>query len=117
MATLSVFLISGLLHESGSWGLVRSFPFDDDRMWGRTTLFFLLQGVGTIAEEAWENSTGWKVTGIEGYIWTYSWMTLTGMLASDVWFSFGIAASHCTLGMSGYLIDGLVEIVEGSRSG
>lgn len=92
--------------------MIRPRPLDVNRMWGRTTLFFFLQGVGTVAEEAWEMKSGFKVGGVMGWLWTYGWLSLTGVLASDMWFRLGTANSFASMRLTEPLVEGLVGAIE-----
>lgn len=75
---LAVFALSGLMHDLGQLNMGGG--LDLKRMTG----FFVLQGVGCLLEETFENFTGRKVRGLLGWVWTMGWLLTTGTQAADV---------------------------------
>jgi len=110
LATLAVFLVSGLMHEAGVLGQARTQPERDpwrllglgtplaiyqpggkprevlyyDRG-GHLVVFFLMQGVGCILEDAVEllSARRVRVRGWAGSIWALSWFFGWGMVAAE----------------------------------
>ncbi|PSR75642.1 hypothetical protein PHLCEN_2v8933 [Hermanssonia centrifuga] len=82
---IGVFLLSGILHDWCIWGMGRGTDFPE--IGG----FFLLNGVGVILEQVWEQATGRKVEGWLGWLWTMCWMTSTGNLLVDALLRRGLA--------------------------
>ena len=76
---LGAFTVSGVLHDAGMRGMCR----------GTDTLevvgFFFLNAVGMIMEYAWKKATGKRVGGIIGFLWAFSFLTVTGNIFVDVW--------------------------------
>lgn len=86
-AVLGGFLVSAVIHDWGMWGLGRGTEF---RHAGG---FFLLMGVGVLLERLWEVSSGRKVRGIGGWVWTMSWTVFWGRYMVDAWARRGLVAS------------------------
>ncbi len=82
---IGVFLLSGILHDWCIWGMGRGTDFPE--IGG----FFLLNGVGVILEQVWEQATRRKVEGWLGWLWTMCWMTSTGNLLVDALLRRGLA--------------------------
>ena len=75
------FAVSGLMHESYNEAtsyLPRDPHYD-------TFKFFLLQPFGIILESIWTKSTGKKVGGWLGFLWTFAFLLATGNLMVDCW--------------------------------
>ena len=85
---MGAFLISGILHDLGCWGLGRG--TDPRKVLG----FFLMNGVGLILESVYKSATGKRVGGVAGLIWTYIWVVGWGNLLTDAWFERGLATSR-----------------------
>jgi hypothetical protein len=85
---MGAFLMSGILHVVGSWGLGRG--ADPIKITG----FFLMNGLGIILESLYKLSTGKRVGGIVGLIWTYIWLILWGNFLVDAWFERGLGTSR-----------------------
>ena len=76
---MGAFALSGVLHDIGIQGMGR----------GADTLsvagFFVMHGVGVVMEHAWKQTTGRRVGGITGWLWTFSWHVLWGHVIVDAW--------------------------------
>lgn len=70
---LGAFLFSGILHdiEIRCYGHPSSFL--------GATRFFGMQGIGILMERGWLKASGRRVSGIYGWIWTFTWLLLWGM--------------------------------------
>ena len=82
---LGVFILSGVLHDWGIWGMGRGTDFS--RLGG----FFVLNGVGVVLELLWERLSGRKVGGWAGWAWAMVWMVSTGHLLIEGWLRRGLA--------------------------
>lgn len=71
---LGAFLASGLYHEVGTYMIGRGVDH-------RVTLFFFLQGVGVLLEKAYRWSTGHRLGGPLGRVWTYLFVVGLGQMA------------------------------------
>ncbi|KAK7051026.1 hypothetical protein VNI00_005138 [Paramarasmius palmivorus] len=80
------FLISGIVHYFGLWGMSRG---TDWRMIG----FFLLMAVGIVMEDLWKQSTGRKVRGFYGWLWTTLWVVGWANILVDAWARKGLISS------------------------
>jgi hypothetical protein len=85
---LGAFIISGILHDLGCWGMGRG---TDIRS---ISGFFLMNGIGIILERVYKSVTGKRVEGVVGHIWTCTWLIGWGSLLVDAWFERGLAASR-----------------------
>ncbi|KAH9481575.1 hypothetical protein JR316_0006102 [Psilocybe cubensis] len=81
------FLVSGLLHYWGLWGMGRGTDF-----YGAAG-FFLMMGVGTVLEFAFKSVTGRKVRGFWGWMWSMLWVLGWGNILVEAWLVRGLAAS------------------------
>ena len=84
---LGVFLMSGLLHDISLWGMGRGTEF-----WS-VGGFFLMMAVGVILEDIWKSS-GRKVNGVVGWVWTMGWTIGWANMLVDAWYKRGVAG--CT---------------------
>ncbi|KAF5326086.1 hypothetical protein D9611_000117 [Ephemerocybe angulata] len=84
---LGAFLISGLLHVAGLWGMGRGTEF-----W-TVAGYFLMMGVGIVLERVWRNATGHKVGGALGWVWTMLWVVCWGNFMVDAWARKGLIGS------------------------
>ena len=84
---LGTCILSGLVHDVATMSL-GSGP---DPLY--VTMFFLMMGVGTILEEQWSRTTGKKVVGLWGWLWTMIWLGGWGNLIIDAWCRRGMAAN------------------------
>ncbi|KAG9005312.1 hypothetical protein FRB95_007575 [Tulasnella sp. JGI-2019a] len=88
---LGVFMLSGLLHDVGIWGMGKG--TDPWRIIG----FFYLQGVGIALEGIWKKATGKSVGGPWGRLWTWSWMIATAHLVVEAWLQRGLGGDTILL--------------------
>ncbi|KAN0065413.1 hypothetical protein ACQY0O_001249 [Thecaphora frezii] len=86
---MAVFALSALMHDYGQANMVA------DSQWRmtQTGVFFLLQGVAVLLEQAWQDVTGRRVRGFYGWIWTMGFLILTGTMPTDEWTRRGLALS------------------------
>jgi hypothetical protein len=84
---MGVFLISGLLHDLGMWGMGRGTEFQS------VAGFFLMMGFGILIEGMWKNVSGKKVGGWAGWIWTMLWAIAWSNVLVDAWLRRGLAGS------------------------
>jgi hypothetical protein len=85
---LGAFVASGLLHNVGLWGMGQG--GDGLRMFG----YFVIMGVGCVAEVLWMRFTGKKVCGWLGRLWTFGWLLAWSPLLVEPWFVRGLVGSH-----------------------
>ena len=85
---LGAFFWSAVLHDVGIWGLGAGTNFL------QTGGFFLLMGVGVLAETYWGKLTGRKVGGLLGWVWTMAWMVLGGNILVDGWMKTGLGGGE-----------------------
>ncbi|KAJ7022603.1 membrane bound O-acyl transferase family-domain-containing protein, partial [Mycena alexandri] len=83
---LGAFLVSGMLHFVGLWGMNKGTDI-------RVVYFFLMMGVGVILEGFWRRVTGRRVGGWLGWIWSCVWLVGFGPLMADPWCQSGIMGS------------------------
>jgi Membrane bound O-acyl transferase family len=81
------FLVSGILHVFGLWGMGRGTEF-----WS-VAGYFLLMGVGLVLEHVYRAVSGKRVGGYPGQIWTLLWVIGWGNLLVDAWFRKGLGGS------------------------
>lgn len=84
---IGVFLISGLLHDIGCWGMGRGTDFK------RISGFFIMNAVGMVIERVYKSITGKRVEGLLGWIWTVTWILGWGGMLVDAWMIRGLAGS------------------------
>lgn len=90
---LGAFIISGLLHVAGLWGMGRG-----TELWGAGG-YFLMMGVGVIIERGWAGAmtktTGRRVRvrGWIGWVWTMAWVVFWGNWLVDSWARKGLVGS------------------------
>ena len=82
---MGAFLVSGLLHNMGLWGMGRGTDF-----WN-VGGFFLMMGVGILLEEVWKKVWGTKVGGWAGWAWTMVWTLGWSNILIDAWLQRGLA--------------------------
>jgi hypothetical protein len=85
---LGAFLISGILHDLGCWGMGQGTDIKS------ISGFFLMNGIGILLEHVYRSTTGKRVEGIGGQIWTNAWLVGWGSLLVNAWFERGLAASR-----------------------
>ncbi|KAF8905033.1 hypothetical protein CPB84DRAFT_1727385 [Gymnopilus junonius] len=86
-AVMSAFLVSGVLHYIGLWGMGRGSDFFS------VAGFFLLMGFGVLMELAFKSMTGHRVGGFFGWLWSMLWLLAWGNLLVDAWLIRGLAGS------------------------
>ena len=84
---LGAFLVSGLLHDFGLWGMGRG--TEPSTMYTH----FLMMGVGVVLENAWKYATGCRVGGMVGRVWTVVWLIGWSHLLLDLYCRKGLVAS------------------------
>lgn len=84
---MGAFFWSGLLHDWGMWGMGRGTEFSS------VGGFFLMMGVGCILEALLRKTTGVKVGGWPGWLWTMCWMGGWGNMLVDSWARRGLTGS------------------------
>lgn len=84
---IGAFLVSGVLHDIGLWGMGRG--TDSPRVIG----YFVLNGVGVLLEHAWKKATGNRVQGFWGWIWMICWVVGLGTQLVEAWSSRGLIGS------------------------
>jgi hypothetical protein len=80
------FLLSGLVHDMGLWGLGRGSDFLS------VGGFFLMMAVGVVLEGVWRAVSGRQVNGRLGWAWTVIWTVGWANLLIDAWYRRGVAA-------------------------
>jgi hypothetical protein len=86
-ALVGAFVVSGVMHDVGMWGLGRGTEF------GTVGGFFVLMGFGACAEIGFRELTGRKVGGLWGWAWTMAWTLGWGTLMIDAWARRGMIAA------------------------
>ena len=76
---IGAFFWSAILHDFGMWGMGRGTEF-----WS-VGGFFLCMGCGCILEALFKKTTGLKVGGWTGWLWTMLWALGWGNLLVDAW--------------------------------
>lgn len=85
---LGAFFWSAVLHDLGIWGLGAGTNFT------QTGGFFMLMGLGVLAEGYWEKVTHRKVGGFSGWLWTMVWMVVGGNILVDGWMKPGLGGGE-----------------------
>ncbi|KAH8824980.1 hypothetical protein DL96DRAFT_153016 [Flagelloscypha sp. PMI_526] len=75
----TAFFTSGLLHTFGVWGMGNGAEFI------YVSGFFILMVIPVALEKWWEETTGKKIGGFLGFIWTWTWLVGCGNLIVDAW--------------------------------
>jgi len=86
-AVFGAFLVSGILHSVGLWGMGRG--TDPIRVIG----FFLMMAVGIVLESLFKHFTNRKVGGIVGWMWSAFWIIGWGNLLVEAWLRKGLPSS------------------------
>ena len=76
---LGAFLISAIVHAIELWSLGRG---------GNAAViirFWMMNGVGVVLERIWTKTTGRRVGGVWGRVWTFGWLALWGVPMVDEW--------------------------------
>ncbi|KAL8277286.1 hypothetical protein RQP46_010355 [Phenoliferia psychrophenolica] len=89
LGVMAVFTMSGFLHEQALHSATYHIPPFDEPLsflerWG-CTVYFLLQGVAVLLEQAFTASTGRKVGGLFGAVWTSLIVLCGGFLVWRSW--------------------------------
>ncbi|KAL0564012.1 hypothetical protein V5O48_018044 [Marasmius crinis-equi] len=84
---LGAFFVSGILHYLGLWGMARGSD------WGMIG-FFMAMGIGIILENLWKRTTGRKVGGAVGWMWTFTWLLGWANILIDGWARKGLIATR-----------------------
>jgi hypothetical protein len=84
---LGAFLVSGILHDFGTWGMGNGGDFRC------IAGFFVINGIGMILEHTWKRITGSPVGGYFGKLWTLLWLVGWGNMLADAWARKGLIGS------------------------
>ncbi len=84
---IGAFLVSGLIHDVGCWGMGRGTDFKS------ISGFFIMNAVGVILEHVYKSITGKRVGGFAGWVWTCAWLVGWGGMLVDAWMSRGVGGS------------------------
>jgi hypothetical protein len=104
-ALIGAFTASAIVHYVVMWGLGYGIEF---RTYGG---FYLLMGLGAIIESAFKQTTGLRVHGWIGWLWTMLWITLWGMFVVDGWARHGMLSNDflpSRLRLGKMLIDSII---------
>ncbi|KAF8124321.1 hypothetical protein EV363DRAFT_1354174 [Boletus edulis] len=71
------FLYSGISHDME----LRSFGRNEHSV--VVIGFWVMNGVGVVLERVWTNTTGRRVGGVWGWVWTFGWLALWGVWVVD----------------------------------
>ena len=105
-ALLGAFGVSAVMHHIGFWGLGRGSEFSS------AGGFFLLMGVGAALEGLWQRTTGMKVQGVWGWLWTIGWTLLWGTFMLDGWARHGLIACDVFPPSVGKpIVDGIIALI------
>lgn len=107
-AICGTFLVSGILHEAGRAAMV-----PDGFTITPITLFFAIQPAAIFGEQLFEHSTGRRVRGFWGWLWTVTWVLGTVPLLMEVSFSAKGASCRSEL----VLTLSFASVVASDRSG
>ncbi|KAL4263189.1 wax synthase family protein [Pleurotus pulmonarius] len=86
-AVMGVFLMSGIFHHIGLWGMGRGSDF------AYVGGYFLMMGVGVVLEAGWKKVTDSKVQGWVGWVWTMLWVVGWANILVDEWSRRGLVGS------------------------
>jgi hypothetical protein len=81
---VGVFLVSGLLHDWGMWGMGQGVEYQS------VTGYFLLQSVGLAIEGAFELHQGHPPGGPFARLWALLWVVCNGIWMVDAWMRRGL---------------------------
>ena len=87
-AVLGGFGVSAVVHCLGFWGLGRGMEACGDGV------FFVFMGVGVVLERVWQGTTGRRVGGFWGWVWTMAWIVTWGTFLLDGWARHGMMAGN-----------------------
>jgi hypothetical protein len=77
------FLVSGIVHDIKLRAIGRG---------GNSVAiigFWVMNGVGVVLERIWTKTTGRRLGGVWGWVWTFGWLSLWGILVVDEWAKVG----------------------------
>jgi Membrane bound O-acyl transferase family len=106
-AVMGAFGVSAVLHHIGLWGLGKGMEFST------AGGFFLFMGLGVLMEEVFKKTTGLRVRGLLGWLWTILWINLWGTLMLDGWARHGMFVNHSfpdRLRLGKYLVDTVIAL-------
>ncbi|KAH9079667.1 hypothetical protein EDB83DRAFT_2514183 [Lactarius deliciosus] len=86
-ALICGFAVSGVMHNYAAWGT--GYGSDFFSVGG----FFVLMGAGVAMEVAFRKSTGMRVGGFFGWLWTMLWVLVWGTFMIDSWGRHGMLAT------------------------
>ncbi|KAH9001034.1 hypothetical protein EDB92DRAFT_2057256 [Lactarius akahatsu] len=86
-ALICGFAVSGVMHNYAAWGT--GYGSDFFSVGG----FFILMGAGVAMEVAFKKSTGVRVGGFFGWLWTMLWVLVCGTFMIDSWGRHGMLAT------------------------
>ncbi|KAH9041416.1 hypothetical protein EDB84DRAFT_1644417 [Lactarius hengduanensis] len=86
-ALICGFAVSGVMHNYAAWGT--GYGSDFFSVGG----FFILMGAGVAMEVAFRKSTGMRVGGFFGWLWTMLWVMVWGTFMIDSWGRHGMLAT------------------------
>lgn len=95
-AVMGAFVLSGLIHDWGLYGLGRRADSSEPafEVISPVGMFFVMMGVGVVLEGVWEEWLGrGKVGGWMGWVWTMAWTIWWGMGAVDEWARSGLSVA------------------------
>jgi len=84
---LGAFLVSGMLHNIGLWGMGNGSDFVG------VCGFFLIMGLGVILEHVLRMFTGRRVDGFLGCVWTWIWVSGWANILVEAWATRGLMGS------------------------
>jgi hypothetical protein len=84
---LGAFLVSGVMHYIGLWGMGNGSDFP------RVVGSFVMMGIGIIMEHTFMMFTGQRVGGFFGWIWTWMWTIGWGHMLVEAWAMHGLVGS------------------------
>ncbi|TFK75135.1 hypothetical protein BDN72DRAFT_758403 [Pluteus cervinus] len=86
-SVVGAFLVSGVLHDGGMWGMGNGTEFSS------VGGFFIIQGLGIVLEGLLRKITGHRVGGFFGWVWNTTWVIGWGHLLIDAWARRGLMGS------------------------
>ncbi|CAD6587233.1 MAG: hypothetical protein CYPHOPRED_003840 [Cyphobasidiales sp. Tagirdzhanova-0007] len=86
VAVLAAFSISGIIHEAYN----HATPWLPQDPSYQLMTFFLLHGLGLVLEALFTQLTHKRVSSIYGFIWTWTFMIITGKRFGDCWMERGL---------------------------
>jgi len=89
---LGAFLVSGIVHD---------IEFRSAGRGGNSVVilgFWMMNGVGVVLERVWTKTTGRRVSGFWGRMWTFGWLALWGVRMVDEWAKAGLFGTTVLFG-------------------